>query len=246
VSGADRFALLDWDSQFFGVKVGSIQQEKLDDADAHAAAEWARENRVDWLYFLADAQDPETIQAAQRARFQYVGDRLELGRRLRGPLREALPDPEGIAFREAKHTDVADLRSIAESAYEQSRFFFDAHVDRSKARELYGVWIERSVVDAYADWVIVADSAAGPCGYITGKRVVNGTGSIGLVGVSAGVRGQGVGAQLVERAVDRFAAQNFEQVVVVTQGSNVFAQRLYQRCGFLSQSVKSWFHKWYR
>jgi hypothetical protein len=31
---------------------------------------------------------------------------------------------------------------------------------------------------------------------------------------------------------------------VVTQARNVPAQRLYQKCGFITRSVELWFHRW--
>ena len=69
-------------------------------------------------------------------------------------------------------------------------------------------------------------------------------GQIGLVGVSAEARGRGVGHALVNHALDWFTRNDVEAVAVVTQGGNVAAQRLYQRCGFLTESVQLWYHKW--
>jgi hypothetical protein len=34
-------------------------------------------------------------------------------------------------------------------------------------------------------------------------------------------------------------------VNVVTQGRNSKAQRLYERCGFLTRSVQLWYHRWF-
>ncbi len=71
-------------------------------------------------------------------------------------------------------------------------------------------------------------------------------GRIGLVGVATHNRGRGIGTQLVLRALDWFAGQDVETVTVVTQGRNIGAQSLYQRCGFIIQSHQLWYHKWYR
>jgi hypothetical protein len=36
-----------------------------------------------------------------------------------------------------------------------------------------------------------------------------------------------------------------QDVAVVTQGRNGAAQRLYQRCGFVTHALDLWYHKWY-
>jgi ribosomal protein S18 acetylase RimI-like enzyme len=41
-----------------------------------------------------------------------------------------------------------------------------------------------------------------------------------------------------------FSEEGVEVVSVVTQARNVRAQRLYQRYGFTTRSVKLWFHRW--
>ena len=111
---------------------------------------------------------------------------------------------------------------------------------------LYQTWIRRSCLEDYADAVWVAEIAGQPAGYVTCHLDQQAKdGSIGLVGIAEQARGQKVGEQLVKRALDWFAGQGMATVSVVTQGSNIAAQRLYQKCGFASRSLQLWYHKWY-
>ena len=50
---------------------------------------------------------------------------------------------------------------------------------------------------------------------------------------------------LIAAALDWCEAEGAEEVAVVTQGRNVAAQRLYQRCGFVTQRLELWYHKWF-
>jgi dTDP-4-amino-4,6-dideoxy-D-galactose acyltransferase len=68
---------------------------------------------------------------------------------------------------------------------------------------------------------------------------------IGLVGVDSAARGQGVGSTLVRAAGQWCRNQGARELTVVTQGKNRAAQRLYQRCGFLTQDLQFWYHKWF-
>ena len=98
-----------------------------------------------------------------------------------------------------------------------------------------------------ADIVLVADQRGEPVGYITGKLHPEvEKGDIGLVSVSAQARGIGIGSQLIHAILTWFATQHIKQVVVVTQGRNIAAQRLYQRFGFQTQIVQLWYHRWFR
>jgi GNAT superfamily N-acetyltransferase len=70
-------------------------------------------------------------------------------------------------------------------------------------------------------------------------------GDIRLVGVAEGARGHGLAAMLVNAALKWFASHDCKTVTVVTQARNVGAQRVYQRCGFITQRVQWSYHKWF-
>jgi ribosomal protein S18 acetylase RimI-like enzyme len=55
----------------------------------------------------------------------------------------------------------------------------------------------------------------------------------------------GIGTLVVRAAQEYFHRKGVEEVSVVTQGRNIGAQRLYQKCGFLTGSVGYWFHRWF-
>jgi ribosomal protein S18 acetylase RimI-like enzyme len=64
------------------------------------------------------------------------------------------------------------------------------------------------------------------------------------VGLAPEAQGRGLGRQLIQAAIGFFERQAATRITVVTQGRNVRAQRLYQRCGFVTESLLLWYHWW--
>ena len=56
---------------------------------------------------------------------------------------------------------------------------------------------------------------------------------IGLFGVSKELNGKGIGTKLINNVVSFLTAKGYKKITVVTQGRNLYAQRLYQKAGFL-------------
>jgi ribosomal protein S18 acetylase RimI-like enzyme len=71
-------------------------------------------------------------------------------------------------------------------------------------------------------------------------------GSIGLFAVAQEFRRKSLGRQLVAAALEYFRHNGLAQATVVTQGRNLASQRIYQRCGFLAESVQLWYHCWFK
>ena len=71
---------LEWDTEFFGIRIARVTTSSLDDATAARVVEWARAESVDCLYYLADAVNPESGRAAERAGFRLVDFRVTLAR----------------------------------------------------------------------------------------------------------------------------------------------------------------------
>ena len=240
--------LLPWDSQFFHCRIAKVRSDTLTDEEATEVEEWVMAERVSGLYFLARADCPASIQIAQNHGFALVDIRVTMeyevancGGRANG---QANSSP--VIIRPARAEDLAELQSIARTAHVDSRFFSDSHFPRHLAEELYRTWI-RLECEGRAQCVLVAISAADKAlGYVSchfDKKTRSG--QIGLSGVSHEARGRGIGKNLVNAALEWFDRRGADKVIVATQGKNIAAQRLYQRCGFVIQDLQLWYHKWF-
>jgi ribosomal protein S18 acetylase RimI-like enzyme len=236
-----------WDTEFFHCRIARVCGDTLNEEQALQIDDWSRSQRIRALYFLARADDPATIQTAEKHGFRLVDIRITFDCVLIHSHPPARPGPpEGINIRAVQADDMTGLQSMARTVHTDTRFFKDSHFPSQRAEDLYSTWITLET-QGRAQMVWVAASVANqPLGYISchldrARR----QGQIGLVGVSPQARRKGIGKNLVLSAMDWFRTQGVHTVTVVTQGNNQAAQRLYQQCGFLSQDLQIWYHKWY-
>ena len=239
--------LLPWDTEFFQCRLGRVLGDTLDDQRAFAVDDWAQSEQIKGLYFLARVDCPSTLQIANRHGFELVDIRVTFEH----PVLNARETDSAqlwseVVIRAARPEDLPGLQAIARTAHTDTRFFTDHHFPRPLAEKLYSTWITLDC-QGRAQKVFVAVSPADlPLGYISCHLdVADNAGQIGLVGVSQAARGRGLGRQLVLTALNWLAARAAQKVKVVTQGKNLPAQRLYQRCGFVTRDLQLWHHKWY-
>ena len=237
--------MIEWDTAFFGFRIARVSGDLLSHEQARRIDAWCHQNRVRCLYFLARADDANTTRLAEKSGFQLVDIRMTLEYRDWDAMRSNRVQQNSAAVKRfSVPKDVPSLQSIARESYYDTRFYFDTNFPRHLCDSLYETWIKKSC-EGYADTVLVAELAGTPVGYISCHLEAPHTGRIGLVGVSSQARGQGIGQALIFSALEWFIAQEIQEVLVVTQGRNLVAQRLYQRCGFLTHAVQLWYHKWY-
>lgn len=204
---------------------------RVDDPDSD---DWARAEGVDVAFLLVPSADMERAQRAEANAFRLTDVRVTLD----------APAVAGVQpVRPHRERDVGRLREIARISHDDTRFYADPRFPRERCDELYDTWIRRSC-EGWADVVLVADRDDEPVGYVSVHRR-DGMGSIGLIGVDQTWRGRGVGEALVRGALGWCADVGLERCTVVTQGRNVAAQRLFERCGFRTSAVEVWFHKWF-
>jgi dTDP-4-amino-4,6-dideoxy-D-galactose acyltransferase len=233
--------LLPWDSSFFGLRIGRLTVARLTPHSLSEALEWCRSHEIDCLYFLADSNHRETIQLAEASSFRFVDIRLTLRLSSFPAETNASVDCGVRLFEEA---DLDCLKVIARQSHSGSRFYFDGGFPKERCEALYETWIERSC-RGWAKAVFVAELDGKAAGYCT-CHIDGGVGSIGLVALGAHAQGRSMGRHLIAAAISYARQQGISELKVVTQGRNVRAQQLYQKCGFVTDSVMLWYHKWFR
>jgi dTDP-4-amino-4,6-dideoxy-D-galactose acyltransferase len=243
MSGDPPCQYLDWDSDFFKRRIARVTANRLTEQTIEQIGLWCSSNRIDCLYFLADADEPETTRLAEDHGFRLVDIRVTLDRQFDESPTVASKTTEGIV-RVCQPDDVPALRAIARVNHRETRFYSDGNFSASRCDALYETWIEKSC-QGYADIVFVAELDEQPVGYLSCHRRDQAEGQIGLFGIGAAWRGKGLGEKLVTESLRWFAERGAERVIVVTQGRNIAGQRAYQRCGFLTRTVQLWYHRWF-
>lgn len=235
---------LPWDSRHFGFPIARANLRRLDldsNRDLEAAC---RDQNIECLYFLADAADQSTIENLLAGGYDFVDIRLTLAGQVNDVPR--VSESAGVDCRMGSELDLQTLLPIVENSFTQSRFFVDRRFGSVKASSMYQIWLEKSLTTDYADAVVVAEMAERPVGFVTCHLQKTGEANIGLVGVADSARGLGCARGMVGHAAIWLAEKGIDRLNVVTQGRNLSAQRLYQRCGMVTRSVELWFHKWYQ
>ena len=253
VVGADNLTflapceLLDWDTSFWEISIARVRSTSLTPHSAIRIGHWAQEHGVRCLYFLGQADDAITAHTAKLHGYQLMDVRTTMICSFSNTLFPNHPGAENgaVHVRPFRDGDLPTLQLITHDCYQDTRFYLDRNFADARCRELYETWIARSSA-GYADVVLVAEFGNVICGFISCHfDPLTGTGTIGLVGVSAQVRKQGVGRVLMQQALLWFRQRRTREIRVVTQGANIAAQRLYHRSGFQITDKAIWFHKWY-
>jgi dTDP-4-amino-4,6-dideoxy-D-galactose acyltransferase len=239
---SEPYQYLNWDSEFFGLRIAKLNKSQLNFATMAETLSWCVQNSIDCLYFLADSNDQATIRIAEDNHFRLVDLRMSM--RCQIDSNTVSPQPNyDFTIRPVETQDINRLRSIARSSFTLTRFYSDSCFPREKCDELYDVWITRSC-QGYADQVLVAIHNGVPHGFIS-LHLKSEVGEIGIIGVSRKTRRVGIGRALVESALYWYHSVGIRQVIVATQGKNYRAQNFFQHNGFDVHNMHIWYHKWF-
>jgi len=239
MSEAAGFSLLAWDTDFFGCRIARVDEKAFGPGSASDILARARDEAIDCLYLLVEADNSEAVRTAEKAGFQLVDVRVTRERGAPDAKARALPPEIGL-YQEG---DIEALCAIARESHGDSRFYHDSSFSRSRCDDLYETWI-RNACSGAAAAVVVARSEQRAVGYVTCEHPNPALGNLGLVAVAADQAGRGYGARMIEGALGWLAGEGCERIQVVTQARNIPASRLYESNGFKTISVENSYHLW--
>lgn len=239
-AGEPPCELLPWDTAFFGATIARVRRKPSSDYDLAEIDTWCAAHGVDCLQLLADASHAGIGHLANRAGFEFIDIRLDFEVSLdRG--HEYIERCDALP---ACEPDLPAVISIASQVHIDSRFVRDPRFAQH-GPALFAAWIRRDFKRDSGDLLIAKrhGRVVGYCSCFV-EDADRGLGRISLVGVDPQCVGQGYGRRLTQAALVWCRARGCSRVEVVTQGSNIAAQRMYQSLGFRSLRCQLWFHRW--
>ena len=259
IVGAAIFERLKWDTEHFGINIGSIneiiawvgeyrKELAVKDEMLRFIEYKCEKDEIACVYCRVDINDFSSIHSLESNGFRLI-DVLTTFRFdfRRNKIFQKLSYKKDSLFNEIttrpwKEKELDELANIAGASYIYDRFHSDSMFPKEKSDELHEKWIV-NCCKGLTDEVLVAASDDKPLGFITCK-VKGAKGIIDMVGVSKKVQKRGLGAMLVNAAREWFK-DRVDIVEVGTQNRNIPAMKLYMNAGFMPVSSKLTFHRWF-
>lgn len=238
----NRFKILDWDSDFFGMTVAAILPQRLIASELRDILASLAKARARLVYWASDPEDEESQLAARVCngfladrKVTYVAD-LE---RIREPCQSSI----WTVTEYVGALGDSDLEDLAVQAGQYSRFKVDPGIPEEKFADMYKLWMRKSLSGEMADGVLVARLSGKIVGMTTVAQKDN-SGDIGLIVVGKDARGRGLGFQLVSAAQQWARQRRLQYARVVTQARNGAACKLYEKCGYRLSRLEHLYHFW--
>lgn len=224
---------LDWDSEFFGLQIGRVDLQTLDDAVDLALMHYDLKYQYDLLYvFSKDGLSFDAIGA------ELVDEKILYSKICEE--REKYPDVMLYGLPEPTEP----MYNLAMVSGEFSRFKLDKRFPADSYERMYRRWIENACPSAESNKQIFAYV---PEGIDQGMITVDYKGDhaqIGLVAVDPKYQHQGVGTKIMSTSETYLFDRRVFSIEVATQKANVDACRWYEKNGYIVQSIIPIYHWW--
>ncbi len=224
---------LEWDTSFFGARMGQLRVESGEFEPGDLARGLRRticeafvSEAYAHLILRCASEESSRIWAAGLAGMRLVDVGLDLEcTAWTGNIPHGAP-----TIRRWEAADLPSLQMIAQRSFVFSRFAVDPFFTIEQAEAFHAAWVT-NLCQGLAQEVLVAGPAGEPLGFVS-CALSGGQGRIPLIAVSSNARRLGIGAQLVDAANRWFQEAGVSNVWVKTQAHNYPALRLYQGFGF--------------
>jgi ribosomal protein S18 acetylase RimI-like enzyme len=237
---------LDWDTKFFGMKMGEVLLPTLSGMINFSEQTWQRTlelagyQNYQFLFCPFDVCHNE-IAASISGLGATIGDIL---------VTFSTPCTSEVKKRKLKYLvteasldDLPGITRIAHKAFSNSRFLQDPHFDRVRAEQFYPSWLRESFSNSEKILVIKEDQQV--LGFISLKpESKTQTLIIRLIAVDDSRQGEGIGQTLIDQAMNIAVEQKFSRIQVGTQLTNYSAIKLYEKNSFRVMNAKYRYHIW--
>jgi len=227
---------LEWDSKFFGVRVGRLYVENGE--HAMPLLEAAMSDHYDLIYLYSR----ESINDISIGGYDLVdvgGEILYSKPCIEPPYLQASLGLKISRYADSKVTD--ELHALALLSGHLSRFKIDQMLPDESFSGIYHLWIKKTLSDRSNGEILVATVDGHLAGMISLEFNAL-TSYIQLLAVSTNHQRQGLGSRLLKTAEQCSNARGMGNMIVKTQLTNCAARSLYVRHGYKETSRNFLYH----
>lgn len=232
---AEELLILDWDSAFFGFSVASfhcssVSLDLLSDLQK-------RMKQLDIVLTYIFESKP-ILENIEKSSYKPLDTKVWYEKELE------LKDINSLQLTSIKGTyPTQDLKQMAYESGVFSRFRLDPKIEPHKARELYELWLEQSLLGSKAWEVLITEQNNRASGFVSLEEYEEGA-KLGLLAVSNEFRRQGIGKQLVQGAINASWSHGSKKLQIITQDQNIPACKLYETFNFKRIKIENVYHLW--
>lgn len=225
---------LKWDSKFFGLRIGRVDIHSTDECECLKSQDATLKESFDLIYVFTNHGLGFSLANAKLVDEKVVYVLSDISK--------SEPNLD-VTLWDCGKGMTEDLLHLALVSGRYSRFKLDKSLPVGSYERLYSRWIEQSVKGALASEVFCYMVEGIPRGLITLDNK-NDIGTIGLVAIHEDFQHRGIGSAMMRHVIHYSKEKQIEKLIVATQLDNVPACRLYEKSGFIVESVTDVWHWW--
>ncbi len=241
-----QLQVLQWDSEFFGRKMGRIlidpQAETMDSVPAwERLIAQARSEQYEFLFYEFDAADKRLAHLLTPLGGALADVLVKLAKPV---VPVAAPQRKTDSpVQAADESDLAAVIELASHSFTHSRFFHDPGFDQELVRQLYPNWVRNNFA-GNESYFVIKDRQSLQAFISVQPKPLPAALDIRLLAVHPDVQGKGLGSELLRWAEEYSRSQGLKRITVGTQINNYAALRLYEKSGFRVEQALYRYHFW--
>ncbi|MBG6109885.1 dTDP-4-amino-4,6-dideoxy-D-galactose acyltransferase [Flavobacterium sp. CG_9.10] len=184
---------LNWDTEFFGIKVGRIILAETDNFDPVSFEQQVKEDEFELVYIIS-LKKILNIENKEQLKLNLMDVQITMSKKFNPNEYSNIP----YEFRtELSETELQECYRIAEQTATVSRFYKEPLIGPEKTKELYRKWIDNALDQSFSDGLFVERTK----NTIVGVHIIktNNTNKLGLftlTGVDENIKRMGLGSKL--------------------------------------------------
>jgi GNAT superfamily N-acetyltransferase len=228
---------LDWDSNFFKIKIGQLTLTKPEDLDILTL-----NFEFDLVYV------DSSFSLGEFEKLSYSGTKVDYEKELKANeidlyKNTAIINVDSDYFSKYEN----ELNELAYLSGHQSRFYQDPLFKESDFKKLYDKWLENALNTTHDNVFLVYhdELTKKPQALLTGKiNNIELNARVGLFAVHGSQQGKGLGKRMLNAFEQLGKNSNCNNITIATQKENLGACRFYEASGYQSSPTQFISHFW--